>query len=250
MDIILCGCSGHMGRAVTEAAAAAGHRIVAGIDRCTDGSFPFPVYPTAEAATEKADVLIDFSHPSALRRVLAAATDRGLPAVIATTGLDDAQIAAIRETAAKIPVFFSSNMSVGVAVLAALTKKAAAVLGGDFDVELVEMHHNRKLDAPSGTALMLADAARQGLAHPVEYVYDRHDRRQQRAPEEIGISSVRGGNIVGEHQVIFAGGDEVLTLTHRAQSRSIFAAGALRAAAFLAEQPAGLYTMDALVQLG
>lgn len=249
MDIILCGCGGHMGRAVAEAAAAAGHRIVAGVDRCTDGSFPFPVYPTAEAATEKADVLIDFSHPSALHGVLAAATDRGLPAVIATTGLDDAQIAAIRETATKIPVFFSSNMSVGVAVLAALTKKAAAVLGGDFDIELVEMHHNRKLDAPSGTALMLADAARQGLAHPVEYVYDRHDRRQKRAPEEIGISSVRGGNIIGEHQVIFAGGDEVLTLTHRAQSRSIFAAGALRAAAFLLEQPAGLYTMDALVQL-
>lgn len=250
MDIILCGCCGHMGRAVAEAAAAAGHRIVAGVDRCTDGSFPFPVYPTAEAVAEQADVLIDFSHPSALRGVLAAAIHRQLPAVIATTGLDDAQIAAIRETAAKIPVFFSSNMSVGVAVLAALTKKAAAVLGGDFDVELVEMHHNRKLDAPSGTALMLADAARQGLAHPVEYVYDRHDRRQQRAPEEIGISSVRGGNIVGEHQVIFAGGDEVLTLTHRAQSRTIFAAGALRAAAFLAEQPVGLYTMDALVQLG
>lgn len=249
MDIILCGCGGHMGRAVAEAAAAAGHRIVAGIDRCTDGSFPFPVYPTAEAATEKADVLIDFSHPSALRGVLAAAVARQLPAVIATTGLDDAQIAAIRETATKIPVFFSSNMSVGIAVLAALTKKAAAVLGGDFDIELVEMHHNRKLDAPSGTALMLADAARQGLAHPVEYVYDRHDRRQKRAPEEIGISSVRGGNIIGEHQVIFAGGDEVLTLTHRAQSRSIFAAGALRAAAFLLEQPAGLYTMDALVQL-
>lgn len=249
MDIILCGCGGHMGRAVAEAAAAAGHRIVAGIDRCTDGSFPFPVYSNAEAATEKADVLVDFSHPSALRGVLAAAVARQLPAVIATTGLDDAQIAAIRETATKIPVFFSSNMSVGVAVLAALTKKAAAVLGGDFDIELVEMHHNRKLDAPSGTALMLADAARQGLAHPVEYVYDRHDRRQKRAPEEIGISSVRGGNIIGEHQVIFAGGDEVLTLTHRAQSRSIFAAGALRAAAFLMEQPAGLYTMDALVQL-
>ncbi len=248
MDILLCGCGGHMGRAVA-AAAAAGHRIVAGIDRCTDGSFPFPVYSTPEAATEKADVLIDFSHPSALRGVLAAATDRGLPTVIATTGLDDAQIAAIRETATKIPVFFSSNMSVGVAVLAALTKKAAAVLGGDFDIEIVEMHHNRKLDAPSGTALMLADAARQGLAHPVEYVYDRHDRRQKRSPEEIGISSVRGGNIIGEHQVIFAGGDEVLTLTHRAQSRSIFAAGALRAAAFLMKQPAGLYTMDALVQL-
>ena len=239
MDIILCGCCGHMGRAVAEAAAAAGHRIVAGVDRCAAAGTAFPVYPTAEAVTETADVLIDFSHPSALSGVLA----------IATTGLDDAQIAAIRAAAAKVPVFFSSNMSVGVAVLAALTKKAAAVLGADFDVELVEMHHNRKLDAPSGTALMLADAARQGLAHPVEYVYDRHDRRQKRAPEEIGISSVRGGNIIGEHQVIFAGGDEVLTLTHRAQSRGIFAAGALRAAAFLMEQPAGLYTMESLVQL-
>lgn len=248
MDIILCGCCGHMGRAVAEAAAAAGHRIVAGVDRCAAGT-AFPVYPTAEAVTETADVLIDFSHPSALSGVLATAIARQLPAVIATTGLDDAQIAAIRAAAAKVPVFFSSNMSVGVAVLAALTKKAATVLGADFDVELVEMHHNRKLDAPSGTALMLADAARQGLAHPVEYVYDRHDRRQKRAPEEIGISSVRGGNIIGEHQVIFAGGDEVLTLTHRAQSRGIFAAGALRAAAFLMEQPAGLYTMESLVQL-
>lgn len=249
MDIILCGCCGRMGKAVAAAAAAAGHRIVAGVDCRPDDSLPFPVYPTAASAAEHADVLIDFSHPSALSGVLAAAVARQLPAVIATTGLDDAQIAAIRETATKIPVFFSSNMSVGVAVLAALTKKAAAVLGGDFDVELVEMHHNHKLDAPSGTALMLADAARQGLAHPVEYVYDRHDRRQKRAPEEIGISSVRGGNIVGEHQVIFAGGDEVLTLTHRAQSRDIFAAGALRAAVFLVGQPAGLYTMDALVQL-
>lgn len=249
MDIILCGCCGHMGRAVAEAAAAAGHRIVAGVDRCAAAGTAFPVYPTAEAVTETADVLIDFSHPSALSGVLATAIARQLPAVIATTGLDDAQIAAIRAAAAKVPVFFSSNMSVGVAVLAALTKKAAAVLGADFDVELVEMHHNRKLDAPSGTALMLADAARQGLAHPVEYVYDRHDRRQKRTPEEIGISSVRGGNIIGEHQVIFAGGDEVLTLTHRAQSRGIFAAGALRAAAFLMEQPAGLYTMESLVQL-
>lgn len=249
MDIILCGCCGHMGRAVAEAAAAAGHRIAAGVDRCAADGTAFPVYPTAEAVTETADVLIDFSHPSALSGVLATAIARQLPTVIATTGLDDAQIAAIRAAATKIPVFFSSNMSVGVAVLAALTKKAAAVLGADFDVELVEMHHNRKLDAPSGTALMLADAARQGLAHPVEYVYDRHDRRQKRAPEEIGISSVRGGNIVGEHQVIFAGGDEVLTLTHRAQSRGIFAAGALRAAAFLMEQPAGLYTMESLVQL-
>ena len=249
MDIILCGCCGHMGRPVAEAAAAAGHRIVAGVDRCAAAGTVFPVYPTAEAVTETADVLIDFSHPSALSGVLATAIARQLPAVIATTGLDDAQIAAIRAAAAKVPVFFSSNMSVGVAVLAALTKKAAAVLGADFDVELVEMHHNRKLDAPSGTALMLADAAQQGLAHPVEYVYDRHDRRQKRAPEEIGISSVRGGNIIGEHQVIFAGGDEVLTLTHRAQSRGIFAAGALRAAAFLMEQPAGLYTMESLVQL-
>lgn len=248
MRILLCGCLGHMGRAVAEAAAAAGHTVAAGVD-CLPGERSFPVYTEAKLVTEEADAIIDFSHPSALKGTLACAIERGIPAVIATTGLEDSQIAAIHEAAAEVPVFFSSNMSLGVALLAALTKKAAAVLGSDFDVEIVEMHHNRKLDAPSGTALMLADAAREGLKHPVEYIYDRHDRRQKRAPDEIGISSVRGGNIIGEHQVIFAGGDEVINLTHRAQSREIFAAGALRAAAFLCGQPAGLYTMESLLKL-
>lgn len=192
-------------------------------------------------------MLIAFSNPSLLAEELAYATAHRLPAVIATTGLDEAQQAALHTAAAAIPVFYSGNMSVGVALLSALTRKAAAVLGTAFDVEILEMHHNQKLDAPSGTALMLAQAARDGLPYEPEYVYDRHSRRQKRAPQEIGISSIRGGSIVGEHQVIFAGDEETVILTHRAQSRGIFAVGALRAAAFLQQQPAGLYTMDDLL---
>ncbi len=248
MDILLCGCSGYMGRALTAAAQREGHRIVAGLDIQPCGA-DFPVASSPEQVTEKADVVIDFSHVSALESTLSLARSRNIPAVIATTGLNEEQLAAVHAAAAEFPLFFSGNMSFGVAVLTALTKKAATLLGDSFDIEILEMHHNRKLDAPSGTALMLAQAAREGLSHPAHYVYDRHDRRQKRGPEEIGISSLRGGNVVGEHQVIFAGGDEVLTLTHRAQSRDIFAVGALRAAAFLQGKSAGLYTMDDLLTL-
>ena len=247
LQILLCGCMGRMGHAVTQAAAQQLDAvIVAGVD-AHPGDAPFPVYRTPGDCREPVNVIIDFSHPAALADELAYAVAHRLPLVLATTGLNDSQLAAVREAAQQIPVFSSGNMSLGVAVLAALTKKAAAVLGDSFDIEIVEMHHNQKLDAPSGTAMMLAEAARSGLRHPVQYIYDRHERRQKRSPEEIGIASVRGGNIVGEHQVIFAGGDEVVTLTHRAQSRGIFADGALHAARFLLTQPAGLYTMDNLL---
>lgn len=247
MRILLSGCAGRMGQAITARVSAdPAHTIVAGIDR-TDTGLPYPVYLHPADCRETADVLIAFSNPSLLAEELAYATAHRLPAVIATTGLDEAQQAALHTAAAAIPVFYSGNMSVGVALLSALTRKAAAVLGTAFDVEILEMHHNQKLDAPSGTALMLAQAARDGLPYEPEYVYDRHSRRQKRALQEIGISSVRGGSIVGEHQVIFAGDEETVILTHRAQSRGIFAVGALRAAAFLQQQPAGLYTMDDLL---
>lgn len=250
MNILLCGCMGHMGHAVTAAANAAKDTVVAGIDRMP-GDGTFPVYPTAADCpdTVDADAIVDFSNPSAFDGVLAYALAKRLPLVVATTGLSPAQTDAIRAAAQTIPVFFSSNMSLGVALLAALTKKAAAVLGDSFDIEILEMHHNRKLDAPSGTALMLADAAKEGLAYEPTYVYDRHERRQKRDPHEIGIASLRGGTVVGEHQVILAGEDETITLSHRAQSRGIFAVGALRAAHFLTEQPAGLYTMDDLLSV-
>ncbi len=245
MRILLCGCHGRMGKAVA-AAIKVGDEIAAGVDIFA-GDAAYPVYTTATDCTEAVDALIDFSNPAALADVLGYAVARGTPAVICTTGLSAEQVAAVKEAAAKVPVFYSGNMSLGIGLLCALTKKAAAVLGEDFDIEVLEMHHNQKLDAPSGTALMLADAAKAGLSYEPDYVYTRHDRRQKRDKAEIGISAIRGGNIIGEHQVIFAGTDEVINLTHRAQSRALFATGALRAAHFIVGKPAGLYNMEDLM---
>ncbi len=245
MRILLCGCQGRMGHAVA-AAVKDGEVIVAGIDAVWSER-DFPVYANPADCTEAVDVIIDFSNPAALDGVLTYAVVRGVPAVICTTGLSAEQTQAVRDAAAKVPVFFSGNMSLGIGLLTALTKKAAAVLGEDFDIEILEMHHNQKLDAPSGTAMMLADAAKAGLSYEPEYVYTRHDRREKRGDKEIGISAIRGGNIIGEHQVIFAGADEVINITHRAQSRALFATGALRAARFLVDKPAGLYNMDDLM---
>jgi len=192
-------------------------------------------------------VIIDFSHPSCIIPLLNYAKKTKTPAVICTTGLADEQLAAVNAAAQEIPVFFSANMSLGVNLMAELCKKAAALLGADFDVEIIEKHHNQKIDAPSGTALMLADAVASALPHPSLYEYDRHSRRQKRDKNEIGIHAVRGGTIVGEHEVIFAGRDEVLTISHSAASKEIFAVGAVNAAVFLAEQPAGMYNMGSLV---
>ena len=243
MRILLNGCMGRMGRAVADLAAQRGDTVAAGVD-VVGGTAAFPVYPSPAAVTEAVDVVIDFSSPAALAAELDYVTANGLPLVLCTTGLSEEQLAAVKEAATKIPVFFSSNMSLGVAVLAALTKKAAAVLGDTYDIEIVEMHHNQKLDAPSGTALMLADAAKAGLAFEPEYVTDRYTRRQKREKKEIGIASLRGGTVVGEHSVLFAGEQEVITLSHSAQSRSVFAGGALAAARFLIGKPAGLYNME------
>ena len=243
MRILLNGCMGRMGHAVAALAAQRGDFVVAGVD-VVGGDAAFPVYAAPAAVAEAADVVIDFSSPAALAEELAYVTEKNLPLVLCTTGLSAEQLAAVKETATKVPVFFSSNMSLGVAVLAALTKKAAAVLGDTYDIEIVEMHHNQKLDAPSGTALMLADAARAGLSFEPEYVTDRYTRRQKREKKEIGIASLRGGTVVGEHSVLFAGEQEVITLSHSAQSRSVFAGGALAAAKFLIGKPAGLYNME------
>ena len=167
--------------------------------------------------------------------------------MIATTGLSEEQIEQIRQTAKIIPVFFSANMSLGISLLCELAKKAAKVLGSDFDIEIVEKHHNRKVDAPSGTALMLADAVCEELEHQPQYIYDRHSRRAARSKNEIGIHSIRGGTIVGEHDIIFAGHDEVITLSHSAASKEVFAQGAVNAALFLVNQKPGLYNMGDLV---
>ena len=242
MKLILNGALGRMGRAVAALAADRGHEIVAGVDIAA-GEAGFPVY-TDWADLPAADAVIDFSNPSALAAELSYVTAHNLPLVLCTTGLSAEQIAAVNTAAEQVPIFFSSNMSLGVAVLSALTKKAAAVLGDTFDIEIVEMHHNQKLDAPSGTALMLADAAKAGLSYEPEYTYDRHSRRQKRDKKEIGIASLRGGTVVGEHSVYFAGEQEVITLSHSAGSRSVFASGALTAANFIVGKAAGMYSME------
>lgn len=250
--IVISGCGGRLGTAIT-------HRIqeldsccvAAGIDICADKlqNAPYPVYTSLDALPQQPDVLIDCSHHTAVTALLQYAVSHRIPVVIATTGHDDAETAAIRAAAEQIPVLYSRNMSVGINLLLSLVKSAAAALGEDFDVEIVEQHHNKKLDAPSGTALMLADAIAQTRAES-EYVYDRHSVRRERQPEEIGIHSVRGGTIVGEHEVIFAGPDEVIRISHSAYSRDVFATGAVRAALFAADAAPGLYSMPDMLNQG
>lgn len=247
--IIISGCCGHMGRVVADICANDPEvEVSGGIDLLAQPMEGFPVFSTPAACNVEADAVIDFSHPAALGPLLELCVGRRLPVVLATTGYDHEQLAQIDEAAKSIPIFRSANMSLGINVLMDLVRRAAALLGEDFDVEIEERHHRRKLDAPSGTALMLADAAASALPYEPEYVYDRHSVRRPREQREIGVSSLRGGTIVGDHTVVFAGRDEVIELTHRAASREVFAAGAVKAAKFLARVDApGLYDMSHLI---
>ena len=224
-------------------------RIVAGVDinaSAVGSACPFPVYETITDFPSKADVIVDFSHHTALTSLLDYAKKTGTPIVVATTGHTDEEKALMKEAANEVAVFFSGNMSIGINLLMELCRRASETLGESFDVEIIEKHHNQKLDAPSGTAIMLADAVKE-TREQTEYVYDRHSVRKKRDPSEIGIHSVRGGTIVGEHEVIFAGMNEVITLSHSAGSREIFATGALRAAAYLAKKTSGMYNMSDLI---
>ena len=246
---IVSGCNGKMGRVIASCVAnRCDCEVVAGFDINTESHGGFPVYANPANCNVEADVILDFSHPSALSGVLAYAKAHNLPAVIATTGLTPEQEEEIKAAAAFVPMFSSANMSLGINLMMELVRKAAAVLGGDFDVEILEKHHNQKLDAPSGTAFMLAQAAADGLEYTPKYVYERHSVRKKRDKEEIGISSIRGGTIVGEHEVIFAGRDEVMTISHTAMSKEIFAVGAINAGLFLHGRPAGYYTMADVVR--
>lgn len=246
--ILLSGCNGKMGKAVTKSVAdSADCEIVGGIDIFSESLSNYPVFSTpakiTNNITEKADVIIDFSNPAALSGLLEYAVKNSIPAVISTTGLSDAQINLIKDASKKIPVFFSANMSLGVNLVCELAKKAANVLGDAFDIEIIEMHHNQKIDAPSGTALMIADSIKEELDGDIKYEYDRHSKREKRTKKEIGIHAVRGGTITGEHQVIFAGLDEIITISHSARSKELFATGAISAAKFICGKPAGLYKM-------
>ena len=249
LKIIISGCNGRMGRVVESICEADPDvSVVAGFDVSLE-SRAFPVFVSPANFTGEADAVIDFSSPAALDGLLAFALERKVPLVLATTGYSDEQLAQIDEASKHIPIFRSANMSLGINVLLELVKKAAAVLGDSYDIEIVEKHHNRKVDAPSGTALMIADAAASALNFKPEYVYERHSVRQSRDKKEIGISAVRGGTIVGIHEIMFAGRDEIIEIKHTAMSREIFANGAVKAAKFLAgvSKP-GMYDMSMLVE--
>lgn len=209
-------------------------KVVAGFDPRTEKLSDYPVYADPMEFSGSADVIIDFSNPASLEKLLAYCIEKNISPVLCTTGYSPEQLEMIDNAAKVIPVFKSANMSVGINLLANLLKKAAAVLGDNFDVEIVERHHRTKVDSPSGTALLLADSIAEALPHPSEYVYERQSVRQTRGKNEIGISAVRGGTIVGEHEVIFAGTDEVIEFKHTAYSREVFANGAVTAAAFMA----------------
>lgn len=234
-----------MGRAVAAIAAADQEvSVVAGIDADPRKLDSFPVYANPMDFPGSADAIVDFSSPSALDGLLRYGIAKKTPLVLCTTGYDPEQLTAIKSAAEQLPVFRSGNMSLGINLLIDLVRRACSVLGAQFDVEIVERHHRRKVDAPSGTALMLADAAASALPYEPGYVYERQSRREPRAVEEIGISTVRGGTIVGDHEVIFAGPHEVIELRHSAASREVFAAGAIRAAKYIAHiQTPGLYSM-------
>lgn len=247
--IILCGCGGTMGKTVSACAAQEQDcEITAGIDLRKDYASTYPVFDSPEKIDKDADVLIDFSNPSLLSSLLAFGQKRKMPLVLCTTGFSKEQVSAMKKVSEQIPVFYSGNMSIGVNLLIELSKMAAKVLGNNFDVEIIEKHHNRKLDAPSGTALMIADGISEALGENMHYVYDRHSQRKAREQTEIGIHSVRGGTIVGEHEVIFAGPQEVITISHSAQSRDIFALGAIHAAEFLVDRKPGLYAMSDMLK--
>jgi 4-hydroxy-tetrahydrodipicolinate reductase len=222
-------------------------RVCAGVDTAAARYADFPVFAGFSELPEPPDVVIDFSRPSALPDLLSYCKSGKVPAVIATTGYDDGEIRLIKSAAEQIPVFFTFNMSLGINLLTDLARRAARVLGTRFDVEIIERHHNRKEDAPSGTALMLADAINGCFGGQKKYVYDRHAARGARETDEIGMHSLRGGTITGEHEIVFAGHDEVITLSHSASSREVFAIGAINAALFLKGRESGLYDMGDLL---
>ncbi|MCD7736770.1 MAG: 4-hydroxy-tetrahydrodipicolinate reductase [Lachnospiraceae bacterium] len=250
--VIMSGCCGHMGQVVTEIVGSREDmEIVAGFDVYDSGRMPYPVYASPADCDVEADVVIDFSSVKALDGLLAYCVEKQVPAVLCTTGYTQEQLDQITAASEKVAILKSANMSLGINLLQALLKEAAKVLApAGFDIEIVEKHHNRKLDAPSGTAIALADSINEAMDGAYEYTYDRSRQKKSRDKSEIGISAVRGGTIVGEHEVLFAGLDEVIEFKHTAYSRSIFAKGAVQAAAFLSGKPAGYYGMDDVIQPG
>lgn len=248
--IIMHGCNGRMGQFITRLAEKeTDMEIVAGVDVSNHIQNEYPVFSSIADCDVEADVVIDFASAKAVDALLDYCVAKKLPCVLCTTGLSEEQLKKVKEASGEMAVLKSANMSMGINLLLKLLREAAPVLAAaGFDIEIVEKHHNQKLDAPSGTAVALADAVNGALNNAYEYVYDRSTRREVRPQKEIGISAVRGGTIVGDHDVIFAGTDEVITFSHRAYSREVFAKGALLAAKFLAGKPAGYYDMSDVIE--
>lgn len=244
LNLLLSGACGRMGRQVAAICEEYNARILCGVDVHVDDTLPFPVYPTFSLVNGEPEVIVDFSRPEGLDALLDFALAHKTPVLLAATGYNEQNLRRIAEAAKVIPVFRSANLSLGVYVLRTLSEKAAKLLG-DYDVEIVEKHHNQKLDAPSGTALMLYDAVKGPESIPV---YGRHTRTEKRQPREIGLHAIRGGTVAGQHEVGFYGPGETLLLTHTAQDRSIFAAGALRAAHYIVSCPPGEYDMRHLAE--
>jgi len=246
ISVIINGICGQMGRAVYAAiqAQSGAFSTVAGVDPfdCAN-TYSCPIYKTLDEVQEQADIIIDFSIPASLPEILRYALEKKTPAIIGTTGLGERELKLIRSASDRIPVFQTGNMSLGVNLQVELVQIASSTLGSNFDVEIIETHHRKKVDSPSGTAMMLANAVASISPDDEELVFGRHEKNKRRSDNEIGIHSVRGGTVVGEHQVQFIGNDEIIEITHRAFSKQVFAQGALRAAKFLVGKQSGLYSM-------
>ncbi len=244
IKVAINGINGKMGKVLSNAVRnQEDMELVCGFDIFDDGTNGCPVYKAPSDCSEKLDVVIDFSHPALFEGILEYGITTKTPLVIATTGLTPEQKQQMVDASKEIAIFHSANMSLGVNLLIDLVKQAAQVLYGNFDIEIIEKHHNQKIDAPSGTALMIADEIADALDDSMQYVYDRHSVRKKREKVEIGIHAIRGGTIVGEHEVLFAGKDEMISVTHTATSKEIFATGGVRAARFLASKQTGYYSM-------
>lgn len=248
-NIIMHGCNGAMGQMITKIVKEQEDaQIVAGIDVVDNRENGYPVFTSLDDCNVEADVIIDFASAKAVDHLLDYCVEKQIPVVLCTTGLSEEQLKKVEEASKKVAVLKSANMSLGINTLFRLVQEAAKVLAAaDFDIEIVEKHHNQKLDAPSGTALALADAINEAMDQQYEYIYDRSDRREKRDKKELGISAVRGGNIVGEHEIIFAGLDEVIEFKHTAYSKAVFAKGSVSAAKFLKGKPAGHYDMKDVI---
>lgn len=250
INILMSGCNGKMGQVITKLSASFDNIVIAaGISRQPEKfSNPYPVYRSFDEVKEKIDVVIDFSNAELVSQALDYCVKNETALVEATTGLSPADYQAIKQAAEQIPIFQSANMSLGVNVLMELARNAASKLGFGFDIEILEKHHNEKKDAPSGTALMIANEINEELDNTMDYTYDRSQKKEKRRTNEIGISAIRGGTIPGEHSVFFAGKDEIIELKHTAISRDVFGIGALRAALYIASKQKGLYDMKSMLK--